>query len=108
MKRSCLANQYCAIWSFNSGYWFKDSVQIETAHNIYKSLTDLGIDVILDDRDERPGVKFNDMDLIGVPIRITIGKKINEDIVELKLRNGEISKDVNVKNIINSVKELIM
>lgn len=86
----------------------KDSVQIETAHNIYKSLTDLGIDVILDDRDERPGVKFNDMDLIGVPIRITIGKKINEDIVELKLRNGEISKDVNVKNIINSVKELIM
>jgi len=86
----------------------KNNTQLEIGHQLYNNLKNIGVDVILDDRDERPGVKFNDIDLIGIPIRITIGKKVHEDIVELKLRNGEINKEVNVKNIVNNVKELIM
>ena len=53
-----------------------DDICMNVANNIYNELTSLGIDTILDDREERPGVKFNDMELIGIPIRITIGKKI--------------------------------
>lgn len=66
----------------------------------------MGIDTILDDRDERPGVKFNDMDLIGIPLRITVGKKVNEGKVELKERMEAESTDINVDNIIGEVKTL--
>ncbi len=58
----------------------------EAADKLYDELTKLGIEVLLDDRDERPGVKFNDMDLIGFPIRITVGDK-NLPNVEIKMRN---------------------
>ncbi|HDM32891.1 MAG TPA: proline--tRNA ligase, partial [Deltaproteobacteria bacterium] len=55
---------------------------------IYEDLCSSGIDVILDDRDERPGVKFKDADLIGVPYRITVGKKsLDKGIVEVKERS---------------------
>ena len=46
---------------------------------LYEELNNLGIDTILDDRKERPGVKFNDMDLIGIPVRITVGRKVEEN-----------------------------
>ena len=60
----------------------------ETSEKLYKKLIEKGIDVLLDDRDERPGVKFNDADLIGIPIRITIGQKgLKEGAVEVKLRS---------------------
>lgn len=64
-----------------------DSVQANMAEEITKRLEDEGIEVIIDDRDERPGVKFKDWDLIGIPVRITIGKKAGEGLVEYKLRN---------------------
>ena len=67
----------------------------------------MGIECLLDDRDERAGVKFNDMDLIGIPIRITVGNKVEENIVELKLRNGNEIKDVNIDEIYGYINELL-
>jgi prolyl-tRNA synthetase len=64
----------------------------QTAEAIYKSLTEKGIEVLLDDRDERAGVKFKDADLIGIPYRVTIGpKKLAEGLVEIKPRNSKES-----------------
>ena len=84
-----------------------DDACMEIANNIYNELNKLGIDTILDDREERPGVKFNDMELIGIPIRITIGKKINEGLVEFKLRNESDSKEIKIENIIDYIKTYI-
>ena len=57
-----------------------------------RSLLEKGVDVIIDDRDERAGVKFNDADLIGIPLRVTIGKKaLSEGKIEVKIRkSGEV------------------
>jgi prolyl-tRNA synthetase len=63
-----------------------DEVQKVLADEIYAELNKKGIEVILDDRDERPGVKFKDADLLGIPIRITVGKKAVEGIVEFNER----------------------
>ncbi|SFC07901.1 prolyl-tRNA synthetase [Bacillus sp. OV322] len=69
----------------------KDSTQSELAGDIYASLKKEGFDVLMDDRKERPGVKFADSDLIGVPVRITVGKKASEGIIEMKIRKtGEV------------------
>src|SRR6266849_1483653 len=62
--------------------------QMDAAQALYRDLLDRKIDVLLDDRDERPGVKFKDGDLIGIPYRITIGKKIGQGVVELTERRG--------------------
>lgn len=85
----------------------KDEHIVETADKIYQALTESNIDTIYDDRDERLGVKFNDMDLIGIPIRITVGKKLAENKVELKLRREDTSKDVDVENVIEEIKNII-
>lgn len=66
----------------------KDETQVKTAEDIYNKLQDAGLEVILDDRDERPGVKFKDADLLGIPVRIVVGKKAADGIVEYKLRRG--------------------
>ncbi len=66
----------------------KDEVQVQMAEDIYSRLTAAGLEVCLDDRDERPGVKFKDADLLGFPVRITVGKKAAEGLVEYKLRRG--------------------
>ena len=79
----------------------------EYANKLYEELNNKGIETILDDRNERAGVKFNDMDLIGIPIRITIGKKYNEDIVELKLRKEQEIKEININNIIEEINNII-
>jgi len=84
-----------------------DDKQKAVANAIYNDLTRNNIDVILDDRDERAGVKFNDMDLIGIPYRVTIGKKVVNDLVELKFRNTDEVYDVHVNDIIPKIKELI-
>ena len=76
------------------------------ANELYKKLNDEKIETILDDRDERPGVKFKDMDLIGIPIRITIGKKFNEKIVELKLRETGETKEVSIDELIEEIKKI--
>lgn len=66
----------------------KNAEQMALAEQIYSSLCAAGVEAVLDDRDERPGVKFNDADLIGYPVRITVGKRAGEGIVEYKLRAG--------------------
>ncbi|MBT2660174.1 proline--tRNA ligase [Bacillus sp. ISL-45] len=71
----------------------KDSAQAELAQELYSSLQAAGMEVLLDDRQERPGVKFADSDLIGLPVRVTVGKKAGEGIVEVKIRkNGEMQE----------------
>lgn len=71
----------------------KDSAQAELAQELYSSLQSTGMEVLLDDRQERPGVKFADSDLIGLPVRVTVGKKASEGIVEVKIRkNGEMQE----------------
>ena len=85
----------------------KDEKQIEVANKLYDELNNLGIDTILDDRKERPGVKFNDMDLIGIPVRITVGKKVEEDKVEFKMRNSEEVELVEIKDVVEKVKQLL-
>lgn len=77
------------------------------ADSLYENLNNENIETILDNRDERPGVKFKDMDLIGIPIRITIGKKYNEGKVELKLRNKEEIKEINLNDVTEKIKNII-
>jgi len=70
-----------------------DELQMKTAQEIYEKLQKAGVEVVLDDRDERPGVKFKDADLIGFPFRITAGKSLSEGVVEFKDRaTGEMIK----------------
>lgn len=83
----------------------KDEEMNNKANEIYNKLNSLGIDTVLDDRDERPGVKFNDMDLIGIPIRIVVGNKSKEGIVEYKNRNSNEVLELNIKDAIDKIKE---
>ena len=85
----------------------KEEQQLALGEKLYKTFNDLGIDTLIDDRTERAGVKFNDIDLIGIPIRITIGKKINENIVEIKLRKEQESRECKVDNIVEEVNNII-
>lgn len=80
-----------------------DKQTYKYASNLYKKLEQLGIDTILDDRKETVGIKFNDMDLMGIPIRITIGRKLEEGYVEFKLRDEKESHDINREDIINKI-----
>jgi len=87
----------------------KDEAQLALAEKVYEELKSQGIETLLDDREERAGVKFKDADLIGIPVRITIGKKAADGICEYKLRTNEQSVDVNVdeaiKNAVSYIKE---
>jgi prolyl-tRNA synthetase len=83
----------------------KDEEQMRVAGEIYGELRNLGIDVMLDDRDERAGVKFKDADLIGIPIKITVGKKVTEGMVEFKLRAAANTELTPVMEVIDRVKK---
>ena len=85
----------------------KDEEQLNAGNELYAKLNEMGIDTLIDDRTERAGVKFNDIDLIGIPIRITIGKKINEGLLEIKKRNEEEAKNCEIKEIVNVIKNII-
>lgn len=81
---------------------------LETADKLYDDMTGAGIEVLYDDRDERPGVKFKDADLIGIPIRVTVGNKALADgCVELKLRSEKDFEKVPVGQIIEKVRGII-
>jgi prolyl-tRNA synthetase len=84
-----------------------DRVQSELAERIYTELEGLGVEVLLDDRDERPGVKFKDAEIFGIPIRITVGKKAAEGIVEFKLRSGGENTDLEVATAIKQAVTLV-
>jgi prolyl-tRNA synthetase len=83
----------------------KDDAQRNAAEEIYEACKAAGFDTLLDDRDERPGVKFKDADLIGIPYRITVGKKLPQGIVELVERRPKRSTDVPVANVVQAVRE---
>jgi prolyl-tRNA synthetase len=74
----------------------RDAGLLEAGEKIAAELTDAGFDVLLDDRDERAGVKFKDADLIGVPFRIAVGKKLSEGKVELLNRMTSVTDDIAV------------
>lgn len=81
--------------------------QVKAADMIYSDLTNAGFEVLYDDRDERPGVKFNDADLIGLPIRITIGdKSLKDNKIELKARTDEKHELVDLKSVVEAVRSL--
>ena len=77
-----------------------DEAQDAAAEKIYRELMAAGVEVLLDDRDERPGVKFKDADLLGIPVRITVGKRAPEGIVEYKLRRDADKSEKTVEEAI--------
>ncbi|MDO5478322.1 MAG: proline--tRNA ligase [Clostridia bacterium] len=85
----------------------KDETQLSLAEKITKELEDAGVEVIIDDRDERPGVKFKDWDLIGIPVRITVGKKASDGIVEYKLRAEKDYTDMTAEDAVKTALSLI-
>jgi prolyl-tRNA synthetase len=85
----------------------KDENVLNAAVDIAQKLDAAGLDVLLDDRDERPGVKFKDADLIGVPFRITIGKKLSEGKVEVLRRSTRESQDATIGEIVQFMQGLV-
>jgi prolyl-tRNA synthetase len=79
----------------------------EAARKVYDDCIAAGIDALYDDRDERPGVKFKDADLIGVPYRVTIGKKLAQGAVELVTRKSRTSRDVLVADVVSELRKAI-
>ena len=80
----------------------------EVAERIYAQLQEAGIELLYDDRDERAGVKFNDADLLGIPIRLTVGARgIKNGIAELKLRGSDESQTVPLDDIVNQVRAVV-
>jgi len=78
------------------------------SEDLHDGLEAEGIDVLLDDRNARPGVKFKDADLLGIPIRVTVGPKgLGQDAVEVKLRRDRESEAVPVDQARRRVKELV-
>ena len=77
----------------------KSDAQREVGETIYSSLQEQGYEVLLDDRTERVGVKFADADLFGLPVRVTVGKKADEGIVEVKVRATNESAEVKVEEL---------
>jgi prolyl-tRNA synthetase len=84
-----------------------DEAQAQAAEKLYSELTSTGIDCILDDRDERAGVKFNDADLIGIPLRVTVGRGITDGIVELKERKSGEVVEVSIDDVVEKITDLV-
>ena len=84
---------------------FKNEEQATKAEEIYNELRKMGVEALLDDRKERAGVKFKDSELMGIPMRITVGKMIGEGQVEFKLRNGGEVETLSIEEVYNRVRE---
>jgi len=85
----------------------KDETVKSAAEDIAQRLEAADFDVLLDDRDERPGVKFKDADLVGIPFRITVGKKVTEGTVEVVLRSTREVRDVTISSVVEHFQELL-
>lgn len=102
-------------WPTNIAPWNVHLVPIKYTDEVQGALTDqindqlvaAGYEVLVDDRNERPGVKFADSDLIGLPVRITVGKKASEGIVEVKVRNAEEAIEVRADELGNTLEILL-
>ena len=84
-----------------------DPKLLEVAVDLAQKLEAAGFDVLLDDRDERAGVKFKDADLVGIPFRINVGKKVTEDRVEVVRRSTRESTDVMIAEAVNHFQSLL-
>jgi prolyl-tRNA synthetase len=81
--------------------------QVEVAERLYHDLNKAGIETMIDDRDERAGVKFKDADLIGIPYRIVTGRSLKEGKVELVERRTKESQNVEIEEVVNLLKQYI-
>ena len=81
----------------------KDETQNALANELYEKLNAIGIETMLDNRDERPGVKFNDAELIGIPYRITVGRGAVDRVVEFKHRVAEKAEEVKVDDLLKGI-----
>ena len=86
---------------------YNDEAQKQVADSIYETLKKNKVEVILDERDAKPGFKFKDWDLIGIPMIITVGRKANEGIVEFKFRKDNIKSEKTVEEVIEIVTETV-
>jgi prolyl-tRNA synthetase len=86
---------------------YRDAMQHEAADMLYARMAETGMDVLLDDRDERPGVKFKDADLIGIPYRITVGKKISNGLVEFADRATHAPADVRLHDAVEHLQNAV-
>lgn len=84
-----------------------DETQAKVAEDIYEQLGAAGVEVMLDDRDERPGVKFKDADLLGIPVRITVGRGAADGVVEYKLRRDAEKEELPVSEAIAKAIEIV-
>lgn len=84
----------------------KNQEQIDIANDIESRLSNIGYQVLVDDRSERPGIKFADSDLIGIPLRIVIGKKITEGILEIKIRETGETIELNIDDLEMKIKDI--
>ncbi len=85
----------------------QDEAMAATAEALYQRLTAAGIQVLLDDREERPGVKFKDADLIGIPVRIVVGKTACDGMVEYKERSGSVNEAIGIEEAYSRVLALV-
>lgn len=86
----------------------KNDEQSGLAEKLYRELTSNGFEVLLDDRNERAGVKFADSDLLGIPVRITVGKLASDGVVEVKYRATGESFEINIENLVETIKQFIV
>ncbi|WP_027086189.1 proline--tRNA ligase [Cohnella panacarvi] len=83
----------------------KDETQMQAAERLYQELSARGIEVLLDDRDERPGVKFKDADLFGIPMQVVVGKQAGEGLVEFKFRNQTLKNTIPIDEATRRIME---
>ena len=86
---------------------YKDEVQGALTDQLNDQLVAAGFEVLVDDRNERPGVKFADSDLIGLPVRVTVGKKASEGIVEVKMRKSDEAIEVRAEELADTLAILL-
>lgn len=85
----------------------EDEIQAKTAEEIYAKLGEAGVEVLLDDRKERPGVKFKDADLLGIPVRITVGRGAADGLVEYKLRRDADKVEITVAEALEKAIKIV-
>jgi prolyl-tRNA synthetase len=86
----------------------RDDELTSVAEGIYSRLCECGVETLLDDRDERPGVKFNDADLIGIPLRVTVGSRgLKEGKVEARIRRTGVTHDIPLEGAADKILELL-
>jgi prolyl-tRNA synthetase len=85
----------------------KDAQQVEIAEKLYTELNKAGVETLLDDRDERPGVKFKDADLIGIPFRIVTGRAIANGKVEVVKRATRESQEIPIEELTATLQQWI-